>query len=193
MTDEPTPTGEQPSKAPPPRHPQKILPLLYERFPAAFPAPPAPPVPLKRGIRQDLEAALQGVLEAADVRCAIRFWVRSLPYRQAVAGGGQQLDLQGQPVEEVSEAHRAHAAIEIKHIRMKKAAAQQAHLAMPKAGKGKTKAKAAEGTRPPAPPAPPKPASPPPAAAAVRLSSGTQATVTVARRPTLKLKKKPSS
>ncbi|MDQ2695309.1 MAG: ProQ/FinO family protein [Pseudomonadota bacterium] len=156
MTDEHATTGGQPPEAAPSRHPQKILPLLCERFPIAFPSPPAPPVPLKRGIRQDLEAALQGVLDVADIRRTIKFWVRSLAYRQVIAAGGQRVDLQGQPVEEVSEAHRAHAAAELKNIQAKVAARQAASEA-PKAGKGKAKSKPAEGKQPPAaqPPAQP--------------------------------------
>ncbi|MDQ2693873.1 MAG: ProQ/FinO family protein [Pseudomonadota bacterium] len=195
MTDEHTTTSEQPPKAPPSRHPREVLTLLRERFPAAFPSPPAPRVPLKRGIRQDLEAALHGVLEAAEVRLAIQFWVRSLTYRKVIAAGGQRVDLQGQPVEEVSEAHRAHAAQEVARIQAKLAATHEARRAASKAGKGKAKGKPADGNQrlPDQPPAPPTPASPPPEPATVRLSCGTQATVTVARRPTLKLKKGPPS
>lgn len=78
---------------------------LQKRFPLAFPKNPAPKVPLKVGIFEDLMAqATELGLTEAELRDAIRTWCRGGRYWACLTQGAQRVDLAGQPAGEVTEA-----------------------------------------------------------------------------------------
>lgn len=78
---------------------------LQKRFPIAFPKNPAPKVPLKIGIFEDVLAhAPELGLTEAELRDAIRTWCRGARYWACLTEGAQRVDLAGQPVGAVTEA-----------------------------------------------------------------------------------------
>lgn len=78
---------------------------LQKRFPVAFPKNPAPKVPLKIGIFEDvLTHATELGLTEAELRDAIRTWCRGSRYWSSLTEGAQRLDLAGQPAGVVTEA-----------------------------------------------------------------------------------------
>lgn len=70
------------------------------------------PLPLKRGIFQDLMATHPGVFEKEELKTALGLYTRSTRYLLTMASGQQRHDLQGQPVEVVAPEHRHHALLE---------------------------------------------------------------------------------
>ncbi|GJG97879.1 ProQ/FinO family protein [Cupriavidus pauculus] len=81
---------------------------LQKRFPAVFPKNPAPKVPLKVGIFDDLMTqATELGLNEAELRDAIRTWCRGARYWACLTEGAQRLDLNGQPAGEVTAADAA--------------------------------------------------------------------------------------
>ena len=78
---------------------------LQKRFPAAFPKNPAPKIPLKIGIFEDLLGhADELALTEVALRDAIRTWCRGARYWACLTEGAQRLDLAGQPAGNVTEA-----------------------------------------------------------------------------------------
>jgi len=78
---------------------------LQKRFPQAFPKKPAPKVPLKIGILEDiLQHAQELGLSEAELRDAIRTWCRGARYWIALVEGAPRLDLTGQPQGSVTQA-----------------------------------------------------------------------------------------
>ncbi|WP_121491308.1 ProQ/FinO family protein [Cupriavidus plantarum] len=78
---------------------------LQKRFPLAFPKNPAPKVPLKVGIFEDVLAhATELGLTEAELRDAIRTWCRGARYWACLTEGAPRLDLAGQPAGAVTEA-----------------------------------------------------------------------------------------
>lgn len=78
---------------------------LQKRFPLAFPKNPAPKVPLKVGIFEDLLTHAQELaLTEAELRDAIRTWCRGARYWACLTEGAQRLDLAGQGAGVVTEA-----------------------------------------------------------------------------------------
>ncbi|WP_063963474.1 ProQ/FinO family protein [Caballeronia hypogeia] len=78
---------------------------LQKQFPCAFPKKPAPKVPLKVGILDDL------LMRAADLRmselelkAAIKVWCKGTRYWSCLVEGGPRVDLSGQPAGEVTRA-----------------------------------------------------------------------------------------
>lgn len=108
--------GTSPSASPRQRHP--LLQTLAERFPAVF---GAQPLPLKVGIFNDLQLALEGVDEAA-LKLALAQHTRSNAYLQAVASGKPRHDLQAEVVEAMAPAHVFHALTELLRRRLRRAA-----------------------------------------------------------------------
>ncbi|KAI3591209.1 Activator of osmoprotectant transporter ProP [Cupriavidus sp. U2] len=81
---------------------------LQKKFPLAFPKNPAPKVPLKIGIFDDLLThATELGLSEAELREAIRTWCRGARYWTCLTQGAPRLDLAGQPAGEVTEADAA--------------------------------------------------------------------------------------
>nr|WP_238587316.1 ProQ/FinO family protein [Cupriavidus sp. IDO] len=70
---------------------------LQRRFPLAFPKNPAPKVPLKIGIFEDLVPCAQDLsLSEAELREAIRTWCRGTRYWACLIEGASRMDLAGQ-------------------------------------------------------------------------------------------------
>jgi ProP effector len=83
---------------------------LQKKFPLAFPKNPAPKVPLKIGVFEDLMThATELGLSEAELREAIRTWCRGARYWACLTQGAPRLDLAGQPAGEVTEADAARA------------------------------------------------------------------------------------
>ena len=109
--------GAAPETAPPahknaPRsarsHP--LLAQLAAWYPALF---GEPPLPLKRGIFQDLIAAHGDALEPEQLKAALAIHTRGTRYLGVVAAGQPRHDLQGQPVETMAPEHVHHALLEV--------------------------------------------------------------------------------
>ena len=81
---------------------------LARRFPLVF--GDAVCKPLKKGIRNDIVAALNGQFSDKSVRRAIGFFTSSQRYLEAVQLGGPRYGLDGEPCGEVSAEESAHAA-----------------------------------------------------------------------------------
>jgi sRNA-binding protein len=84
---------------------QRLLILLQERFPAAFPADHKYIRPLRIGIDQDLKATLGDEVDAKSISRVIGHHTHRLSYLRALSRGGQRIDLHGNAVEEVT--HKA--------------------------------------------------------------------------------------
>lgn len=78
---------------------------LQKRFPAAFPKNPAPKVPLKIGIFEDLVQQAQELgLKEPVLRNAIRTWCRGTRYWTCLVEGAPRVDLAGQEAGHVAQA-----------------------------------------------------------------------------------------
>jgi ProP effector len=78
---------------------------LQKRFPLAFPKNPAPKVPLKVGIFEDLMKHAEELgLNEKELRAAIKVWCRGNRYWTALVQGAPRLDLTGAQAGEVSSA-----------------------------------------------------------------------------------------
>ena len=97
-----------PNPAPGRDHP--VLKLLAELHPQLF---GETPLPLKRGIYQDLLEAHPGVLEGETLKAALALHTRSTRYLTVVASGQARHDLAGQAVEALAPEHVHHALIEV--------------------------------------------------------------------------------
>jgi ProP effector len=87
-----------------------LLQRLAERYPLLF---GPEPVPLKRGIYQDLLQAHAGEFEAAELKAALSRHTRSGRYLNAVAAGRPRHDLQGLVVEPMAVEHVLLALLEV--------------------------------------------------------------------------------
>ncbi|WP_042875794.1 ProQ/FinO family protein [Cupriavidus necator] len=75
---------------------------LQRRFPLAFPKNPAPKVPLKIGIFEDLLPYAQDLsLSEAELREAIKTWCRGARYWACLIEGASRMDLAGQEAGQV--------------------------------------------------------------------------------------------
>ncbi|MGO4329375.1 ProQ/FinO family protein [Cupriavidus sp. 2TAF22] len=78
---------------------------LQKRFPQTFPKNPAPKVPLKIGIFEDLVPHVQELgLTESVLRDAIRTWCRGTRYWTCLVEGAARLDLTGQAAGHVAPA-----------------------------------------------------------------------------------------
>jgi ProP effector len=74
----------------------KSIGRLQKRFPIAFPKNPAPKLPLKVGIFEDLVAhARELSLSEAELRDAIKTWCRGSRYWKCLVEGAARVDLTG--------------------------------------------------------------------------------------------------
>lgn len=95
---------------------------LQKRFPNAFPKNPAPKLPLKVGIFEDLAAhATELALSEAELRDAIKTWCRGSRYWACLVEGAARVDLAGGEAGSVS-ATEAAGAQRLKAHRSAKAA-----------------------------------------------------------------------
>ena len=105
--------GERPVKAEPPKPARPLHPVLAQLaqlYPQLF---GDQPLPLKRGIYQDLVAAKPEGIEVADLKVALGIHTRSFRYLNAVSQGKPRHDLQGQVVEAMAPEHVHHALLEV--------------------------------------------------------------------------------
>lgn len=101
---------QQPAAARPPRAPHPVLEQLAVLYPRLF---GEQPVPLKRGVFQDLQDGHPGFFDRDALKVALGLHTRSTRYLQAVATGRQRCDLQGKPVEALAPDHIYHALVEL--------------------------------------------------------------------------------
>lgn len=90
--------------------PPALLQRLAERYPRLF---GPEPLPLKRGIYQDLLDAHKDELDPAELKAALSRHTRSGRYLNAVAAGRPRHDLQGQVVEPMAAEHVLQALLEV--------------------------------------------------------------------------------
>lgn len=91
-----------------PLHP--VIAQLAQLYPQLF---GDQPMPLKRGIYQDLVAVKPEGIELADLKVALGIHTRSFRYLNAVSQGKPRHDLQGQVVEAMAPEHVHHALLEV--------------------------------------------------------------------------------
>ncbi|WP_236581629.1 ProQ/FinO family protein [Hydrogenophaga sp. BPS33] len=103
-----TPRGQR--RAPNAGREHPVLQQLAELHPQLF---GETPLPLKRGIFQDLLEAHAGVLEGESLKAALALHTRSTRYLTVVASGQARHDLAGQAVEALAPEHVHHALIEV--------------------------------------------------------------------------------
>lgn len=83
---------------------------LQKRFPLAFPKNPAPKLPLKVGIFEDLmKHAEELQLSERELRSAIKVWCRGNRYWTSLVEGAARVDLTGAAAGEVTSADAARA------------------------------------------------------------------------------------
>lgn len=105
--------NQQPTR----QHP--VLARLAELHPRLF---GESPLPLKRGIYQDLLDAHGDALDKDGLKAALALHTRSTRYLSAIASGAQRHDLDGQPVEAVAPEHVHHALVEVFRRRQQRSA-----------------------------------------------------------------------
>ncbi|WP_207002284.1 ProQ/FinO family protein [Trinickia mobilis] len=99
---------------------------LQKRFPDAFPKNPAPKVPLKVGIFDDLLIhATELALSDSELRDAIRIWCRGSRYWTCLVEGAVRVDLAGGAAGRVSQAEAA-GALKLEANRLARAASKSA-------------------------------------------------------------------
>ena len=88
----------------------KIIEFLAERFPKGF-SVKGEAKPLKVGIFNDIAEQLteDDAVSKTQVRHALRRYTNSWRYLEAVTKGGNRVDLEGNPVEELTAEHISHA------------------------------------------------------------------------------------
>jgi len=106
----PAAAGQPQPQARAPRRTHPVLDQLAQWYPRLF---GEQPLPLKRGIFQDLLAAREGALEKDSLKLALAIHTRSTRYLNAVAAGRPRHDLQGQVVEAMAPEHVYHALQEV--------------------------------------------------------------------------------
>ena len=87
----------------------EVLKQLCEKFPKAFFLYEARRVPLKVGIRQNIEAALGDAVEPKLLYFALKHYFVNVPYLKSQRAGVERVDLDGMPAGVVSEQDELHA------------------------------------------------------------------------------------
>lgn len=92
--------SSKPVKTSPPVDPIVLtIGRLQKLFPKAFPKSPAPKVPLKIGVHQDLLAQSQAIkIPEADLKEAIKTWCWGTRYWACIVEGAERVDLDGNAV-----------------------------------------------------------------------------------------------
>jgi ProP effector len=99
---------------------------LQHSFPKAFPKRPAPRVPLKLGIVEDLNAqAVRLRLTEADIKAAVSTWCGVARYWAALKKDAPRIDLNGEPNGAVTAAEAAHASFLARRQRKQKEQAEK--------------------------------------------------------------------
>jgi sRNA-binding protein len=142
-----------------------VISLLAEKWPSCFSIIESGRRPLKRGIREDVLAALGGAVSAGKVSAALRWYVSSPEYQRRLVHGAWRVDLNGKPVGIVSQEDEAHARAQLAAIEAKRAECVSAST--PALNLAERMMQASQG--PPAARLPPKPTMPPAPAKALTL------------------------
>jgi ProP effector len=116
---------------------------------------------LKRGIREDVLAALGGAISAGKVSAALRWYVSSPEYQRRLVHGAWRVDLNGKPAGIVSQEDEAHARAQLASIEAKRAkCASASPNSAPAPNLGERMKQTSQAEQPNVPPAarlPPKP------------------------------------
>ncbi|MCT9811337.1 ProQ/FINO family protein [Acidovorax sp. Be4] len=107
----------QGARAPRSQHPMLLQ--LADFYPQLF---GETPLPMKRGIFQDLLDAQPEAFDRDGLKVALSIHTRSSRYLTAVAAGQPRHDLQGQPVEAMAAEHVHHALLEVFRRRQQRSA-----------------------------------------------------------------------
>jgi len=104
-------------------HPRAVLNILADRYPAAFHADGRLVKPLAVGVLQELRAVREGEeplpVSMQDLRRALRYYTQGAAYHRAVARGDARINLLGEPVAEVTEEQKEHAAAKLLELEPK--------------------------------------------------------------------------
>jgi sRNA-binding protein len=104
-------------------HPRAVLNILADRYPAAFHADGRLVKPLAVGVLQELRALREGEeplpVTVQDLRRALRYYTQGAAYHRAVARGDARINLLGEPVAEVTEEQKEHAAAKLVELEPK--------------------------------------------------------------------------
>lgn len=105
------PSGKAATSIVPKEEALKLLVVLRERWPQAFPLQPTEVRPLALNIDQEIATQLEG-WSAKQARRAIAFWKRprTVAYLRALAAGGPRYDLEGTPQGAITPEEQQHAA-----------------------------------------------------------------------------------
>lgn len=114
---EQAPSSPNASKAQPAPTQHPLLEVLSRLYPAVF---GDKPMPLKRGIFEDLMAAQPEALPSADLKAALAQHTRSTRYLNAMAAGLARHSLTGEPVEQPTPEQVHHALIEVFRRRLRR-------------------------------------------------------------------------
>ena len=87
-----------------------VIELLAERWPAAFAVFEERRRPLKIGIHDDIIAALDGAVTAAEIGGALRYYTQNSSYLDGLRSGAPRVGLDGKSAGEVTAAQAADAA-----------------------------------------------------------------------------------
>ncbi|UQY32988.1 ProQ/FinO family protein [Pseudomonas fulva] len=105
---------------------------LQKHFPLAFPATPAPKVPLKEGILVDAEQHLELLgLAKEQLKLGLAAWCKGTRYWAAMVENAPRLDLNGQPVGTVTTSQALHAKRQAKRQRSQLRRAQSQSKVLP--------------------------------------------------------------
>jgi ProP effector len=80
----------------------ELIPILAERFPAAFAVNPRYRMPLKLGIHVDILAQLGETITPQALSDALRIYVHNPHYLKALAAGADRVDINGMPAGKVT-------------------------------------------------------------------------------------------
>jgi ProP effector len=153
MPRQPNPKPPRPTKAQQhaeaPRDPLLVaIGRLQHAFPKAFPKKPAPRVPLKLGIVDDLYAQAGRLrLSEDEIKAAVATWCGVARYWAALAKDAVRVDLNGEPAGTVTAAEAGHANFLARQQRKKAQAARKAASPQPgsKASEAQEEVPAADG------------------------------------------------
>jgi sRNA-binding protein len=138
-----------------------VISLLAEKWPSCFSIIESGRRPLKRGIREDVLAALGGAVSAGKVSAALRWYVSSPEYQRRLVHGSWRVDLNGKPACIVSQEDEAHARAQLASIEAKRAECVSASTPALNLAERMKQTSQGQPNAPPAARLPPKPTTPP--------------------------------
>ncbi|RKZ40543.1 MAG: hypothetical protein DRQ49_05600 [Gammaproteobacteria bacterium] len=85
--------------------PEELMEILFEKFPNTFFRESEKVRPLQRYIHKKVRMAFNGEYTKNEVSAAIALYTQNRNYCKTVMKGGQRIDLEGNPCEEISQQH----------------------------------------------------------------------------------------